>query len=179
MILRSEKYQALQGKARWIIASVAIGLLTLAVAAGLFADGWSLRTSDPLASKELATMKADLRDRPTDEALRAKIQQLDFELRSEYFRRQERLERGGWVVLALGAAFLLTLQLAAYRRVSVVMPEAAKTADRIRAGRIAQAAVTVLGVVIVAAAGLLGWSSRNWSPPKPAVVAAPLALPPV
>ncbi|HOW65691.1 MAG TPA: PQQ-binding-like beta-propeller repeat protein [Candidatus Paceibacterota bacterium] len=71
---------------------------------------------DPLESKELAALKADLVAKPMDSALKQKIRDLDLTLRQHHATYQARASLGGWMLLAGGIIFLASLKTAMYRK---------------------------------------------------------------
>jgi outer membrane protein assembly factor BamB len=63
-------------------------------------------------ARELAPLKAILRENPQNEELKQKIRELDRRQRHDYFRREQLSGRAGWTLLGSAAVFIATFQLA-------------------------------------------------------------------
>jgi outer membrane protein assembly factor BamB len=132
----------------------------------------------------MAALENQLEQQPTDAALKEKIRQVDRASRAEFFRRQEELQTGGWLLLAgLAISLAAAKGYAALRPATVEAPtEAALTrgewAARARRNSWSVAvggaalAIGLGGVVILGHGGLPG-------APQAAVVPAAVAVLPV
>jgi outer membrane protein assembly factor BamB len=113
--------------------------------------------ASPLDNKQLAAMKAALAKDRRNARLKEEIRNLDFQLRTEHFRRQGMGQRGGWLLLAGGAIFALGLKSAVTLRRRLPRPKAqalAVAADA-RLATIARWSVAAVAVVIAGGAGAL------------------------
>ncbi|MEI6175661.1 MAG: PQQ-binding-like beta-propeller repeat protein [Verrucomicrobiota bacterium] len=114
-------------------------------------------------ARELAPLKAALREDPKNDALKQQIRELDRELRREYFRREQLASRGGWTLLGSAVVFISALQLAAgLRKPAVKIPNiTARREDPVKTSALAARTVagTTLGLAGLATA--LFWETDN------------------
>ncbi len=147
------------------VATAAVaGAFSLVVSALL---AWNAAlTLDPRDSAELATLKRALGQKPEDEALKARIRDVDLGLRLDYFARRDFAGRGTWLLVAGVAVFLIAARSAAALRQALPMPQGARGgrgAEARAAARGRRAVVCVAGVVACAFAAL-AWQSLHTLP---------------
>ncbi|MGD0092933.1 MAG: PQQ-binding-like beta-propeller repeat protein [Planctomycetota bacterium] len=133
------------------------GVFSAAVILLLVFNYAASRLKDPLDSDEMRGLKEQLAKRKKDDALKDRIRALDLQLREDYFRRQTREIQGGWLLLAGGAVFFLSLRLAAgYRPVPPQPPApAGETGSSARSAGRARWSVAVVGMLALAGGGAL------------------------
>lgn len=85
----------------------AAALFTLAVGLVMVFDYVSARSEDPLNSPQLQALKDDLRATPESDDLKAKIRELDLDLRQRYFRYIARMNSGVWLLIIGATAALV------------------------------------------------------------------------
>lgn len=147
------------------IAAVA-GLFSLVIALLLIWDYASrggghvdtLSAEGPLHSHGLVELKERLAADPQNNELKDRIRKLDLEVREGYFFGRDFLRRGGYLLLAGLAIFVLALKRAASIGKDAPLPDAAQPDPREEALRLKKArrAVVIAGAVIVASALALG-----------------------
>jgi len=158
--------------------AVVAGVFSAVLSALMVADSLRSRAEDMRKADRLAELKAALRDRPTDEGLKAQIRELDVRLRRSFFHGSQRINAGRWLLLAGVAVCLISLKSAAALRKKLPMPRAAvpdpnALSRRARLSRWAVAAVAALLALI--GAGLALTASSILSEREPA--AQDVALP--
>ena len=120
----------------------------------------------PLDSQYLAQLKSQLAQNPKDEKIKQQIRQIDLDLRSKFFRRQNLSHQGGLLLFIGGIVFLAALKITLATRPAKIVPPATST-DHPPAKLQAQArravATTALVIVGVFLAFLL--TTRNQPPP--------------
>lgn len=108
--------------------------------------------ADPLDDPALRQLKANLAKSPRSEAIKAEIRTADRRLREEYFRRQELIHTGVWLLLAGGAVFLGAAGAAAWLSRKLPMPAATAGPDPAAARRKARWAVAATAAALAACA---------------------------
>lgn len=139
----------------WRVAFVA-GIFCLMMSLLLALNYIQGRKADPLESKELASMKAELASQPANDKLKQEIRALDVHLRQRHSTHQARSSWGGWLLLGGIVIFIASLKSASYRKKLPRPAEPALDYDQACAGRTrGQIAVAVLGLVIAGSAWYL------------------------
>jgi len=140
------------------------GAFVLFVVAQL-AVTWGLnRRSDPNEHPRLAGLRAELAKQPGAEGIKQEIRHLDLSLRTEFFRSDEQLRTGAWLLLAGLVAFAISATLSARAWAKPPMPakrpagsnELQRTA---LAGRCAVGAVALL--LAAAALAVPAWTMKS------------------
>ncbi|MCL2701568.1 MAG: PQQ-like beta-propeller repeat protein [Phycisphaerae bacterium] len=145
-----------------VIAAV-VGLVALGV---MLVDRAVLKAVDPFNAPALESMKQTLADHGEDENLRARIRELDFQIRQEYFSRHDRMVNGKSVLLGAAVAILASLAVAGGAKPSRWLPPKAGNeppAKPMRDARLAKAGVLVAAFVFVMA----GFAAWPWGPSPP------------
>jgi len=140
------------------------GIFSLLVAALLLYDVSRRTLKDPLDDAQLQSLKGALAVQPENKDLRAQIQNLDQQLRQEYFRQRlfstigAGLLLGGIAVAAIAARTAATLR----RKLPRPAPQAAPVDPDISTAYLGRCAVAVLALVVFGAAGglILSLQSR-------------------
>jgi len=132
----------------------------------------------------LHALKLELREAPTDGALKDEIRRIDQQRRLEFFRRERLASRGGWMLL--GGAVLFIAALQAHRwlgppRAPSVSPQPEDVhRTQVASGRAVGGALLVLAgmtAALVAGAGRRWQEAANSSPAEPSAPAAEAADP--
>ena len=105
---------------------------------------------DPLDDPALRQLKANLAKTPRSETIKADIRTADRRLRQEYFRRQQLIHTGVWLLLAGGAVLVCAAGAAAWLGRKLPMPTAAAGPDLAAARRKARWAVMVTAAALAA-----------------------------
>jgi outer membrane protein assembly factor BamB len=116
-------------------------------------------------ARELLPLKLALREDPKNEPLKQQIRQLDQQLRSDYFRREQLAARGGWFLLAGAVVFLAALKLARHLQLPpVAFPNLSlRPADPVSAAALAAKAVTGSVLALAGLTLALVWgTTRQW-----------------
>ena len=134
-----------------------VGLIALGV---MLVDSSVLRAVDPFHAPALQSMKATLADHGEDEALRARVRELDLQIRQAYFSRQARMASGRFVLGGAVAAMLAAMALASAAKPSRWLPPRADTEPPprpLRDARLARAGVLVAVLAAVGALVVTAW----------------------
>ena len=110
------RYQAAVGTA--IVAAA----FSLVIAVFLLVQYARTLSTGPLDSPAIAGLKAELRQNAVDDGLKARIRDLDLQLRQDFFRRRGALRSGALLLLAGCVIFVLALHAAAAVRRKPPMP---------------------------------------------------------
>ncbi len=139
------------------------GVFVLAVVALMAWDYAQRLAKDPLNTEEFKELKAQLVAGPEDEDLKARIREMDLQLRRAYFRQRRLAAAGGWLLLGGMAVFLIAVRTAATLRRRLPMPEVSPTVRDTETPmtRHARWAVATLAVLLVAAAVALSTSVHS------------------
>jgi outer membrane protein assembly factor BamB len=157
------------------------GIFSLLVAALLLYDVGRRTLKDPLEDAQLQSLKGALAAQPENKDLRARIQNLDQQLREEYFRQRlfstigAGLLLGGIAVAAIAARTAATLR----RKLPRPQPQAVPVDPDISTVYLGRCAVAVLALVVLGAAGGLILSSQTRLPADAKELEALLAVKPV
>ena len=144
------------------------------------------RTAGPLESQEFRALKARLKAKPTDQAIKQQIREIDLTLREEYFRRQALADRGRYMLVGGAALFLIAALYAVSLRKKLPSPSPAPDpeAEYAWAGRLARWSVAGVGVILAGSAAILAMTSGNaerarrpTAPVVTAVTSAPILQP--
>ncbi len=152
--------RALQSLAGWTAA--AAGAFCLVVLVVVVWSYLPARRAELLDSPELAGLRETIGEQPDNEALRRRFQQIDVQLRREYFRRSQLVERGRLALLVGAVALAVSLGVAERCRWKLPMPahDASAPGRDARAARWARRSVAALAAVVcggaIALAALLG-----------------------
>ncbi|MBI5768115.1 MAG: PQQ-binding-like beta-propeller repeat protein [Verrucomicrobia bacterium] len=135
------------------------GAFVLLVVSVLLNQFITATTNDPWKSPQLLEAKERLRAAPKDEAVKARIRDLDLRFREDYRRRLRLAASGGWLLVAGTAVLVLSLQAASEAKRQLPLPrpdpDAAKRAVRTAAqSRRAVAVAGALAVVAMVSTGL-------------------------
>lgn len=153
------------------------GIFSLLVAALLLYDFGRRNLKDPLQDAHLQALKGALAVQPDNADLRVQIQNLDEELRQEFFRQRlfsaigAGLLLGGLAVAAIAARTAATLR----RKLPQPQPLAAHADPDIPTSYLGRCAVAVLALIVLGAAGGLAFSSQTKLPKDEKELAALLA----
>jgi outer membrane protein assembly factor BamB len=109
---------------------------------------------DPWKSPQLLKLKEQLREAPTDEAVKNEIRRLDLEFRERYVRRLLLDRTGGWLLVGGLAVMLLAAQQVEKLRARPWLPKLKPDASRDARRNAAQSRWSVAGIGIVAVVGL-------------------------
>ncbi len=97
--------------------ALASGVFSLVIAVALVANLATYRQSgNPLTSRELVAMKAELVKNPQNDKLKGEIRTLDLRLRAAHDRYMTRLRRSQWLLFAGMAVFIGSVQAAVWRK---------------------------------------------------------------
>ncbi len=137
-----------QAQNPWRLTAWVAGLFSLAVGLVMLGSHLVSPPIDPLKSPDLLALKEELRQKPTDEALKVRIRNLDLQLRQRYFRQLSRMQTG--VYLLLGGVAVFTLAVTKATRKQPPMPKtqldvAARNVSAARRARWSVAAVGAAG----------------------------------
>ncbi|MBN1808796.1 MAG: PQQ-binding-like beta-propeller repeat protein [Planctomycetes bacterium] len=136
---------------RTAAAGMATALVVLAV---MTAVGLRSSVSATLDSRELAGLKAALRNDPANETLKQRIREVDLEVRRKYFERQRLLNSGRYVLPAALVLVLACLHVAAYSGGKIPQPlKAGERRETEAPGR--SASLRSVGVVALVLAGVV------------------------
>ena len=109
------------------------------------------KVTDPLASRQMADLKAQLFREPGNDAIKQQIRSLDLKLRKEYFRRREFSRRGAYLLTGGVALFLVAAGSASAHRRKLPMPTPDQPQELANAAK-ARWAVGVLASAVAAIA---------------------------
>lgn len=120
-------------------------------------------TNDPWKSPQLLTLKEQLRAAPRDEAVKAKIRDLDFEFRQRYVQRLRLGATGGWLLVAGTVVFVVGLQtaVATRRELPQPKPDPQAAAHRALSAARSRRAVALAGGVTGLAMLAVAWGVRS------------------
>ncbi len=93
---------------KWL--AIVSGIITLIVFFFLIFNYLQLKLSDPLNSRELLELKAQLIKQPGNVSIKESIRDLDLRLRREYFRRREFSKFGSYFIIFSTAIFLISIK---------------------------------------------------------------------
>lgn len=141
-----------------ILAAFSLSVLVL-----MLVNNHQLGQSDPRNSNELKIVKLQLHRKPTSEALKARVREVDSSLRKSYLRQLDFANTGSYLLLIGIAGLLITIPAAAQYRKKMVLPEKAidGTDEMRRTARLARTGIAVLGVVVVGGFTVLAMSSSH------------------
>ena len=154
--------------------AVASGAFSLVIAVALVANLVRYRQSgNPLTSRELVAMKAELVGNPQNEKLKGDIRALDLRLRAAHDRYLTRLGRSQWLLLAGMVIFVGSVQAAVWRK-KIAKPGKVQKSPGWQAREIRQATVSVgvLGALVGVGAWWLADSIRSELKPMAVTVAS-------
>jgi outer membrane protein assembly factor BamB len=145
-------------------------------------------TNDPWKSPQLLELKEQLRAAPKDEAVKARIRELDFQFRQRYVQRLRLGQTGGWLLVAGTVILVVALQTSVEARQRLPQPRPDPQAAANAARRAAQSrrAVAITGAVCAGGMLAVAWGVRSHfatlakivAPGSPAAAAATTPLPP-
>jgi len=150
-----------------VVSAVIAGVVGLVALGVMLVDYAALRTIDPFNAPALESMKQTLADHGEDENLRARVRELDQQVRQAYFSRYARISNGRFVLFGAVAAILVSLALAGAAKPSPWLPPKAGSDPPprpMRDARLAKASVLIVAFVLVAA-GFMAWPWAPTSPP--------------
>jgi outer membrane protein assembly factor BamB len=156
----TEEARKLIGRA-FTRASVIFAVFTVIVLSILLYNNQRIRTTDPLKSSVIASLKKDLHDNPQDEGIKAHIRKVDLNLRREYLRRLDFSMKGEYILLTGIAGLLATLAAAGYYRRRIALPEAQAGGNLSSRTAAARSAVSALGAIALIGMILLVFASRS------------------
>lgn len=166
-----------------VLASVLFGGLVLLSAALIVNAAWRAKVDDPLSRPQLQAMIAQLEQDPTNTQLQAEVRQLDLRLRQEFFRRQNWAQYGGWLLLPVCGAFLLSIRMALHWRRKLPCPTQRREVSVLEIGRQGRLAVAATCLLLMTAAAIVGIGNRPAALPGATVAStssgSSTALPPV
>ena len=144
-------------------------LLRCALVAGVFAflaatlllvDYAARVATDPLNTPEFLALKAELKENPRDEAIKAELRLLDLELRNDYFQRRRFSTWGTWLLVTSGIVTLACAKAAAVLRRRLPQPQSRDVPPDLEGhlqGQSRWSVAALGGVLVVCALGL--WAS--------------------
>lgn len=145
----------------WIIWIAA--MFCVLVSATMLYQHWSAAERDPWKSPRLLALKEQLRESPTDEAVKAEIRRLDLEFRERYVRRLSLNKTGGWLLVSGLAVLLIAARTHAKRAAQPYLPQRRTDSPQNRVVLAAQSRWGVAGVGAMAVVGLavLAFTARS------------------
>ena len=108
-------------------------------------------TNDPWKSPQLLDLKAQLAASPKDEAIKARIRDLDLKYRRRFFRRLELDRTGGWLLAGGLAVLIAAARRASARPVPIPERDSNTTHRALAQAANARGAVGAVGGVVLAA----------------------------
>lgn len=162
----------------WIIWIAA--MFCVLVSATMLYQHWSAAERDPWKSPRLLALKEQLRESPTDEAVKAEIRRLDLEFRERYVRRLSLNKTGGWLLVSGLAVLLIAARTHAKRAAQPYLPQRRADSPQNRVVLAAQSRWGVAGVGAMAVVGLavLAFTARSPLPQSAAELDRLLGRPP-
>ena len=124
------------------------GVFSAAVCALLLWNYLQAGVVDPLDSKKMADLRADLPKHPTDAKLKKQIREFDLAIRQQHFQSRSFAVTGGYLLAGGLAVFLLSLKYAANFRRKLPNPKAKREEDFRRAGAMSRGSVAALAAVL-------------------------------
>jgi outer membrane protein assembly factor BamB len=145
------KYQAA------VQTAVVAGMFSAVVAAVLLYDFAGRGPDVPLETAEYQAIKSELAQQPDSEEIKARLRNLDVELRKSYFHQRRFTRIGAWLLLGGVVVLLIAAKSARTLRPELPMPEppAVPRDPEIKTMSAARWSVAVLGLALVAGAALL------------------------
>jgi len=146
-----------------VAVAVIAGVFSLVICVLLLVNYVQDRVADPLDSKELVELKAELFSDPGSDILKSRIRTLDLQLRREHFRRNEFARFGSYMIIFGFTVFLIGVKSALTYRKKLPMPskESPDQEEEAHDAMLARKSVVIFGsVAAVAALALIIFTSR-------------------
>ncbi len=138
-------------------AAAAVAGLFALVVAGLLVGNWvEMYFIFPQQEERLVEMKQAVIANPDDQQLVDRVRMIDLRLREKRFRRQDFVQKGGYLLLGCVTVCLVALKLAQWFQFRWPVPTvpADASARQVRQGRLARLAVTAALVFVAVAWGV-------------------------
>lgn len=169
---------------RWLYfpavgAAVVTGAISLFLAGQLIHQAFHDVAADPLNSRELASLRLQIREKPSDKALQERFRQLDLQQRQTYFEHQARSDRGRWLLMIATAMFVGAVLIAGFSQYRPAGPAMTKAVSPLALGRWGRWSIGAFGVVAIGLAAWLGITARITDFPKPPPPPPPPVITPI